>query len=190
MDFEDDKDVWDINDEYMFGDAFLVAPVSEFKARSRDVYLPAGATWYNFHTGAKHMGGKTISVDAPLDQLPLFVPAGTILPMGPEIQSTRDETGGELFVAVYTGADGEFSVYEDDGLTYSYADGAFARIPMRWDDAAGTLTIGAAEGGFDGFPAERTIHVRFIGEGDGFDFDATPDATVTYTGAATTVSAQ
>ncbi|WP_410795933.1 TIM-barrel domain-containing protein [Parvularcula sp. LCG005] len=190
MDFEDDKKVWDINDQYLFGSSFLVAPVYEFKARERDVYLPAGSGWYDFESGEHFDGGQTVTADAPLARMPLYVREGSIVPMGPDIQSTADDTNGELTIYVYTGADASFSLYEDDGLTYDYEDEAYVRIPMTWSEETGTLTIGAVEGELQSMPEERVIHVRFVSPDgdDGFAMDAEPDSTITYTGAAVDVS--
>ena len=190
MDFPEDETARNRGDEYMFGSAFLVAPVYEFKSRYRDVYLPAGTDWYDFATGEKHEGGQTLRANAPLARMPLFVRAGSIIPTGPVIQHTGQDTGGALTVTVYTGADGAFSLYEDDGETYDYDNGEFARIPMSWDDAAGELTIGKVEGAYPGMPKSRKIAVRII-DGpieDAADFEENITRTVTYKGREITVS--
>ena len=190
MDFPHDAEARDVATQYMFGPAFLVNPVYEHGARSRRVYLPDGGAWYDFDSGARHEGGQWITADAPLARLPLFVRAGAIVPTGPAIQHTGEGAGGPLLLNVYTGADGAFDIYDDDGLTYGYENGQWMRIPVRYRDATGTLTIGEREGGFAGMAAERGIAVRFI-DGTGArpaDFDAEPDARVAYTGAAVTVS--
>jgi alpha-D-xyloside xylohydrolase len=161
MDFPSDPKVRNIADEYMFGPAFLVAPVTEFKARTRRVYLPAGAGWYDFDSGAFHQGGQEIAAPAPYERMPLFVKAGSIVPTGPEIEYTGQSPDGPLVLQVYTGADGSFSLYQDDGTSEAYSKGGFARIPIRWDDKAGTLTIGAREGSYPGMPNKRAISVRF-----------------------------
>ena len=108
MDFADDAAARDVRDEYLFGKAFLVAPVYQYKARTRPVYLPAGADWYDFHTGAKPAGGQTIDAAAPLARMPLYVRAGSIVPVGPEIQYTAEKPGAPITLLVFTGADGSF----------------------------------------------------------------------------------
>ncbi|MBC7668480.1 MAG: glycoside hydrolase family 31 protein, partial [Gemmatimonadaceae bacterium] len=188
MDFPADKTARDINDEYLFGKAFLVAPVTEFKARSRQVYLPAGASWFDFETGKEFKGGQTIKADAPLNRMPLFVKAGSIVPTTVVQQYVGEQPDAPLTVVVYTGADGTYELYEDDGLSNGYERGAFSRIPMRYDNASGRLTIGARAGTFKGMLANRMIKVRFIGGGGKpVDFD-TVDATVAYAGQAVVVT--
>ena len=188
MDFPADKTARDINDEYLFGKAFLVAPVTEFKARSRQVYLPAGASWFDFETGKAFKGGQTIKADAPLNRMPLFVKAGSIVPTTVVQQYVGEQPDAPLTVVVYTGADGTYELYEDDGLSNGYEHGAFSRIPMRYDNASGRLAIGARAGTFKGMLANRTIKVRFIGGGGKpVDFD-TVDATVAYAGQAVVVT--
>ena len=157
MDFTDDPVARNIDDEFMFGDAFLVCPVYEYKARTREVYLPKGG-WYEFNTGRYLEGGESFIADAPYESSPVYVRAGSIVPMGPAIEYTAQEQDGSLYIQVYGGKDGSFTLYEDDGLTYAYEKGAYANIPMKWDDASRTLTIGAREGSFDGMKAKRTIH--------------------------------
>jgi alpha-D-xyloside xylohydrolase len=184
MDFPADRRAWNVADQYMFGPAFLVAPATRFRARSRQVYLPAGATWYDFQTGRTHAGGRTIDADAPFERMPLFVRAGSIVPLGPQIQHTAEARGGPLTLHVYTGADGAFSLYEDDGTSRQYLSGAFARIPMRWNEQAGTLTIGRREGSFPGMAERREIRVRWYRPGGArlLELDGRADETVTYDG--------
>jgi len=165
MDFEADRKGWNIDDEYMFGPAFLVAPVSEFKARARSVYLPAGADWYDFATGAWLKGGQTITAAAPRERMPLFVRAGSIVPTGPAVQYTSEQPDGPLVLQVFTGADGSFALYQDDGASRGYLKGESARIPIKWDEKAGTLSIGAIEGSYPNMPKQRAIAVRFYTPG-------------------------
>jgi alpha-D-xyloside xylohydrolase len=184
MDFPGDRAGWNVADQYMFGPAFLVAPVHSFKARQRQVYLPAGTGWYDFHSGRMESGGRSIRVEAPAERLPLFVRAGSIVPIGPEIQHTSGTPADPLTLNVYTGADGAFSLYEDDGVSRQYLNGAFARIPMRYDERAGTLTIGAREGSYPGMQQSRTFKVRWMrpGKPRALELDGKADATLTYTG--------
>jgi alpha-D-xyloside xylohydrolase len=189
MDFPADSKVRDIDDEYMFGPAFLVAPVTDYKARSRKVYLPGGTRWYDFYSGRSVAGGKTITAAAPYERMPLFVRAGSIVPTGPAIQHTGNNSHAPLTLNVYTGADGSFSVYEDDGVSRQYLNGKYARIPLSWNEAARTLTIGARQGSYAGMAGKRTINVRWMtpGRARTLDLDAQTDATITYDGKAQTV---
>jgi len=139
MDFPGDPSVADIADEYMFGPAFLVAPVTEQGATSRMVYLPAGADWYDFWTNERFHGGETVKVAAPIDRLPLFVRAGSILPLGEPVLSTH-QAQKVAKLRVYPGADANFTLYDDDGRTYDYEKGAGTVTRLHWDDAARKLT--------------------------------------------------
>jgi alpha-D-xyloside xylohydrolase len=144
LDFPNDPKVADLRDEYMFGSAFLVAPVTEQGATSRQVYLPAGADWYNYWTNEQVMGGQTITVAAPIDTIPLFVRAGSIVPLGVPVESTHQPQAIER-VRVYPGADASFTLFSDDGTTYAYEKGAGSITHLRWDDAAGKFTHEGAE---------------------------------------------
>ncbi|MEJ0087020.1 MAG: TIM-barrel domain-containing protein [Pseudomonadota bacterium] len=190
MDFMNDRRAREVRDEYLFGKAFLVAPVHEFRARARAVYLPAGADWYDFHTGTLSRGGQTLTAAAPLDRMPLFVRAGSIVPVGPDIQHTAEKPGAPLTLFVFTGADGSFELYEDDGVSYGYERGEFSRLPMRYDAAQGTLTIGYRAGSYPGMAEARTFNVRWIkaGAAPPADLDAKPDATIQYMGTPVTVN--
>jgi len=189
MDFPNDPNVRDIGEEYLFGPALLVAPVTEFRARTRDVYLPDGTRWYDFYTGRSYDGGQTVTADAPLSRMPLFVRAGSIVPTGPAVEYTDQNLAGPITLFIYRGADGAFDLYEDDGETYAHQGGAFTRIPIRYEDASGTVTIGAREGEYPGMEARRTFNIRWISgpSPNAADFDAPPDRTVRYSGAAITV---
>ncbi len=150
MDFTDDVTARDISDEFMFGDAFLVCPVYEYKARSREVYLPEGG-WYDFNDRFKYYeGGRTIEAPAPFEYSPLYVRAGSIVPYGNAIEYTAQEDNGNTRIYVFAGADGAFSLYEDDGVTYKYENGEYANTPFTWNDAELTLTIGKRTGSFEG----------------------------------------
>lgn len=185
MDFPGDRKTWGIADQYLFGPAFLVAPVTRFRARSRPVYLPAGADWYDFHSGKLERGGRTIRAAAPYERMPLFVRAGSIVPLGPELQFTSEKPADPITLNVYTGADGHFSLYEDDGVSRQYVNGAFARIPISYEEQTGKLTLGAREGGFPGMLQRRTFHVRWTTpkRARPLALNGSPDATIVYTGA-------
>ena len=144
MDFPNDPKVADLRDEYMFGPAFLVAPVTEQGAASRTVYLPAGADWYNYWTNERVHGGQVIQVSAPIDTLPLFVRAGSILPLGEAIENTNPPQKISK-LRVYSGADAAFTLYEDDGKTYAYEKGDSRVTRLRWNDSAQKLAHEGAE---------------------------------------------
>jgi alpha-D-xyloside xylohydrolase len=139
LDFPNDPKVADVRDEYMFGPAFLVAPVTEQGATSREVYLPAGADWYNYWTNELVKGGQTITVAAPIDTIPLFVRAGSIIPLGAPVESTHQMQAIEK-IRVYPGADAAFTLFSDDGITYAYEQGAGSITRLHWDNAAGKFT--------------------------------------------------
>ncbi|MGO9317219.1 MAG: TIM-barrel domain-containing protein [Terracidiphilus sp.] len=139
LDFPSDPKVADVRDEYMFGPAFLVAPVTEQGAASREVYLPAGTDWYNYWTNELVKGGQTITVAAPIDTIPLFVRAGSIIPLGAPVESTH-QAQAIARIRVYPGADAAFTFFSDDGTTYAYEQGAGSITRLRWDDAAGKFT--------------------------------------------------
>lgn len=163
MDFTDDKTALNISDEFMFGDAFLVCPVYEYKARSREVYLPNGYTWYDFHTGKAYEGGQTIQAAAPYEYSPLFVRSGQIVVMGNDIEYTDMPNDNAFFVTIYAGQDGYCSVYEDEGVNYNYEKGAFTNIPMTWNDSEGMFSVGDREGSFEGMPqGPRAIQVTVV----------------------------
>jgi alpha-D-xyloside xylohydrolase len=144
LDFPADPKVADLRDEYMFGPAFLVAPVTEQGATSREVYLPAGTDWYNYWTNERLHGGQTITVPAPIDTLPLFVRAGSILPLGAAVESTH-EVQAISAVRVYAGADANFMLFSDNGISYEYEKGAGSITHLHWDEAQKKLThMGAA----------------------------------------------
>jgi len=158
MDWREDVEAQNVGDEYLFGPSILVSPVTTEGVTSRTVYLPK-ATWYDFWTGEKVEGGKRIQADAPLSKLPLFVRAGSIVPMGPEMEWTTEKAADPIDLLVYPGADGDFTLYEDENDGYAYEKGAHATIDLHWNDAAKTLTIGAREGSFPGMLTERTFRV-------------------------------
>ena len=173
MDYPDDPAVRDLSDQWMFGPAFMPCPVYEYKARSRSVYFPAGG-WYDFYTGKFVDGGQTVTVNAPRARMPLYVRAGSIVPFGPDMEWSDQKPADEIRLYVYAGADADFVLYEDDGLTYGYEKGSFATIPFHWDDASRTLTIGERSGSFPGMIGKRVFHVVLIDKEHPFGYD--PDA--------------
>ncbi|QJD98858.1 glycoside hydrolase family 31 protein [Massilia forsythiae] len=146
MDFPQDPNVADIGTEYMFGPAFLVAPITEQGQTEKNVYLPAGSDWYNFWTKEKLAGGRWVKVAAPIDQIPVFVKAGSIVPIGADIQSTATKQGIAR-VEVYPGKDGEFSLYDDDGVSYDYEKGKSTVTRLRWNEGSGKLSASGNDSG-------------------------------------------
>jgi alpha-D-xyloside xylohydrolase len=185
MDFAADRNVRNIDDQFMFGPAFLISPVSEYGARSRRVYLPSGMRWYDFHSGAIYDGGTTVTAAAPLEHMPIFVRAGAVVPVGPDIQYTGEKPDAPLVVQVYTGADGGFSLYEDAGTDYGYEQGQYSRIPFAYDQEEGTLRIGARSGDYPGMPRDRAFSIRWITPGIAGvrQLDPQPDQRIEYSGA-------
>jgi alpha-D-xyloside xylohydrolase len=189
MDWPADRRVRAIGDEFMFGPAFLVAPVTEPGATSRAVYLPQAPAWYDFWTGSCPPPGRTLQAPAPLDRIPVYLHAGSIVPMGPEIEYAEQDPDGPIELRVYRGADGGFDIYEDFGDGYDYEKGQYAITPVRWDDKSGVLTLGARQGSFPGMPGKRTFQIVWVGKNHGVGIPPVkrPDQTVTYTGAPVTV---
>jgi alpha-D-xyloside xylohydrolase len=184
MDWRNDVEAQNTGDEYLFGPAILVTPVTTQGATTKTVYLPK-ATWYDFWTGEKQEGGKRIEADAPLAKLPLFVRAGSLIPMGPAMEWATQKPADPIELRVYPGADGDFVFYEDENDSYRYEKGAHATVALHWDDAAKTLTLGAREGSFPGMLAEHTFRVVLVskGLGVGIGESTTAEKTVIYKGA-------
>ncbi len=184
MDFRQDPATHEIGDQFMFGPDLLVSPVLTQGATSRSLYLPSGTSWYDFWTGERTSGGATITAQAPLDRIPLAIRAGSILPLGPVIEYAGQATD-PIELRVYPGADADFSLYEDQGDNYTYQQGAHSIIPIHWDDASRTLTVGARQGSFPGMAAGHEFNVVIVSAGHGVGGDATgsPDKTIQYSGA-------
>jgi len=166
MDWRNDVEAQNTGDEYLFGPAILVSPVTTEGATRRTVYLPK-ATWYDFWTGAKIEGEKRIEAEAPLAKLPLYVRAGSIIPMGPTMEWSTEKPADPIEIRVYPGADGDFTFYEDENDNYDYAKRQHATIQLHWDEKAKTLTFGAREGSFPGMAEQHTFNVVVVGEGHG-----------------------
>ena len=162
FDFPDDRQVLDSKDQFMYGPAFLVCPVLKLGARSREVYLPEGHRWTDYWSGETYQGGQNVSVEAPLDRIPLFVKSGSIIPYynSPQKNVNPDEL---IELYVYTGEDGRFDLYEDDGRTLDYQSGDYSVIPMEWHEKARKLVFGDRTGDFG--KNGKKIIVRFVQEG-------------------------
>jgi len=184
MDWRSDPKTWNIGDQFMFGPAILVNPVLKADATKRSVYVPPAALWYDFWTGKSVKGGQDIEADAPLDRIPLFVRAGSILPMGPQIEYATQDPAGPTELRIYRGADGKFDLYEDAGDGYEYEKGQHSVIPVRWDDRKSSLTIGSRQGSFPGMIEHRKFRVVLVasGHGVGLDVATAIDAQIDYDG--------
>lgn len=188
MDYREDVTARNTGDQFLFGPALMVSPVTDPGVDQRRVYLP-NTTWTNFWTGESSSGGKFVMAAAPLATLPLFVRAGSILPLGPAMEYSGQKPEDPIELRVYPGADADFTLYEDDGLTYDYEKGAYATIPMHWDDARHTLTLGARQGSLPGMLERRTFNMVWVGPGHGVGVSPSEaaDNTVAYDGMAVTV---
>ena len=188
MDFRNDPHVYNIGNQFMFGPAILVSPVVTQRATSRSLYLPAGK-WYDFWTGDSTYTttGKTINVQAPLNKIPLHIRAGSIIPMGPIIQYATQRSDS-IELRVYPGADGSFTLYEDEGDGYNYERGEHALIPVMYNNGTGKVTIGVRSGSFTGMKPDKVFSIVFVKSGHGVDLGKTanPDCIVNYTGDAVT----
>ncbi len=184
MDFESDKNVININDQFMFGTSLLVNPVYNYKATSRIVYLPAGQGWYDLYSGKFFEGGKAIEADAPYERMPVFVKEGSIIPAGPALQYTAEKPADPITLFVYAGKDATFTLYEDEGLNYNYERGAFTEIKFTWSEALKTLSIAERKGQFEGMLSKRTFNIIVIDKNhkSGMNFDSKPDKVLKYSG--------
>jgi len=189
MDFRGDVRAENIGDQFMYGPAFLVNPVTEPAASTRRLYLPK-ARWYDFWTGTSSDGGHGVDGAAPLDRMPLYVRAGSIVPMGPDLEWSTQKTADPIELRIYRGAHGDFTLYEDENDTYNYEKGAYATIPFHWDDAKQALIIGERKGKFPGMRSSRTFRIVFVSENHGVGVGATdePNKTVQYLGEQITVT--
>jgi alpha-D-xyloside xylohydrolase len=171
MDFNGDKNVTNINDQFMMGPSLLINPVYEYKARERQVYLPSGTGWYDMYSGNYFEGGKSIAAMAPLATTPVFVKEGSILPVGPEIQYVNQIPDSSLTLFVYAGKDGSFELYEDESTNYNYEQGAFTKTPISYDEKSGMLSIGKRNGSFKGMLDARTFRVIYVTKDKPLAFD-------------------
>jgi len=195
MDFSSDKKVLNIDDQYMFGKSILVCPVTErmynqngkadfSTVKKRELYLPAGTNWIDFWTGERIKGGQTIKKESPIDIMPLYVKAGSIIPIGPDVQYAEEKEWDNLEIRIYEGADGEFTLYEDENDNYNYEKGLYSTITFNWNDGSKTLTISDREGSFPGMLTERKFNIVMVSEnkGNGMDKASSYDKTVKYNG--------
>jgi alpha-D-xyloside xylohydrolase len=189
FDFRNDPDTYEIADQFMFGSALLVNPVTRpmyYTAqssplhdvrKSRSVYLPKGFDWYDFWTGERYTGGQTLCADAALDTMPLYVRGGSIVPIGPDITYTDEQSNAPLELRIYSGQNGSFTLYDDEGDNYNYEDGHFARINLVWDDAARRLMLHERQGNYPGMPDSREFRILIE---DGTNKSPSSDGTSTH----------
>ena len=192
FDFSGDAAINNIPDQYMFGPAFLVNPVTAQGKTSRSVYLPKASKWYDFWTGKTYEGGQTIEAAAPIETMPLYVRSGSIVPMGPYLQYATEKLAETIELRIYTGADGEFTLYEDENDTYNYEYGKYATFTFNWNDKEGKLTISDRKGEFPGMLQRRSINIVLVKENYGSNVEIVEKATKTveYTGSKLEVKVQ
>ena len=162
MDFNGDKEVENIGNQWMFGPALMACPVGYYKARNRSVYFPAQCGWYNLYTGEYTEGGQRLIVDAPYEQIPVFVREGAIIPFGPEMEWSDEKPAELINLYVYEGQDGSFQLYEDEGTNYNYEKGKYATVDITYDDVTKTVSFGARKGQFPGMLKNRRFNIVFV----------------------------
>jgi alpha-D-xyloside xylohydrolase len=195
FDFRHDSRTYDIQDQFMFGPALLVNPVTrpmyydvgstplEGILKTREVYLPEGCKWFDFWSQRVYDGGQTVEAEAPLERIPLYVRSGSILPMGDDIQYADEQTQADLFIRIYGGQSGSFDYYEDEGDNYGYEDGRFAVTSMSWDEERRIFTIAERKGSYPGMQPQRNIQVLLLDPEDSLNDHPTPvTRQVSYTG--------
>ena len=192
FDFPDDDAIKSIPDQYMFGPAFMVNPVtkslynlsnSQDIKKTRKVYLPKMSDWYDFWTGKLINGGQTIDADAPIETIPLYVRAGSIIPMGPYLQYATEKAADPIEIRVYTGANADFVLYEDENDTYDYESGKYSTITMSWNEAEKTFTIKDRNGKFPGMLENRTFKIVWVNSNNGTGVEPAKKAEIVqYTG--------
>jgi alpha-D-xyloside xylohydrolase len=183
MDFNNDATAIEQAYQYMFGKSFLVAPVTEPGVTEWNVYLPKSTVWYDFWTGKHFHGGQTAKAAAPQDKIPVFVKGGSIVPMGKFMQFTSEKPMDTLEVRVYTGADGQFTLYSDEGDNYNYEKGKYQVIPFKWNEAQQTLTIDKQQGVYAGALKKYVLNIVWVNEAEGYGIGmSSKSKTVVYTG--------
>ena len=189
MDYSSDKNVLNVSDQYMFGKELMICPVYQYKARTREIYFPKEAGWYNLYNGKYAAGGQKQTVDAAYDRMPIYVAAGSILPMGKVIQNTA-QAQTDLTLYVYAGKNGTFSLYEDENTNYNYEKDACATIKFTYDDKNKTVTIADRKGSFKGMAKERNISFILVQQNNpvGIDTPTKEEKTIHYTGSNISVS--
>ena len=188
MDFNGDKEVEDIGNQWMFGPALMACPVGYYKARNRSVYFPEQCGWYNFYTNEYIEGGQRLVVDAPYEQIPVFVREGAIIPFGPEMEWSDEKPAELINLYIYAGQDGMFQLYEDEGTNYNYEKGKYATIDISYDDTAKTVSFSARKGQFPGMLKNRRFNVVLVTKDTPlpFNLENSQGVMVNYSGKAVT----
>jgi alpha-D-xyloside xylohydrolase len=188
LEFSSDPGARKVADQFMFGPDLLINPVTTEGATQRTLYLPAGSDWIDFWTGKRVKGGQSITGEAPLDKMPIYAKGGSIVAFGPRVEVSSAKAD-PIELRLYAGANGDFTLYEDEGDNYDYEHGAYSIIPVHWDDKAETLTIGNRSGSFPGMLEHRSFRIVSVmnGRGTGISSSAEADVTVQYDGKATSV---
>jgi alpha-D-xyloside xylohydrolase len=183
LEYPGDAKVREIGDEFLFGPSLLINPVTEPGATMRTVYLPSGSSWVDFWTGKRSKGGRTIEADAPIDEMPIFTKAGSIIALGPVVNSTHDKED-PTDIRIYPGQDCHSLLYDDEGDTYQYEKGSRATISLDWDDHKRMLTVGSRQGSYPGMPKDRTLRIFIVRQrvGVGIDSDRQPATVIHYNG--------
>ena len=201
FDFRNDEKVHNIGDQLLFGPSFMACPVTKpmyyasgsreitGTEKSRQVYLPEGTAWTDFYTGRRFEGGNYIAAPAPISHIPVFVRAGAVIPMGPFLQYSSEKPNAPWEIRIYPGADGEFTVYEDEGDGYGYEKGICSTFTIAWNDRERRLTISDRKGSYPGMTHTRRFDIVIVGEGRGVGIDVTAvaDAVVEYDGTKTSL---
>ena len=197
FDFREDPGIKSIPDQYMFGPAFMVSPVTERMyslpgssnaKKTRKVYLPEPADWYDFWTGKLIHGGQTIDASAPIETIPLYIKAGSIIPFGPYLQYATEKPADPIEIRIYSGADAGFVLYEDENDTYNYEEGKYSTIAMNWDESSQTFTIRQREGKFPGMLENRTFNIVWVNAKNGKGIEpAKPEQVIQYSGKEITI---
>jgi alpha-D-xyloside xylohydrolase len=184
MDFREDTSALSQFYEYMFGKALLVTPITEPDASLWNIYLPESCSWYDFWTGEKFIGGQYIEKEVPIDIIPLYVKAGSIIPFGHKVQYATEKKWDNLEIRIYEGADGEFTLYEDENDSYNYEKGMYSTITFIWNDAKKTLTIGDRKGSFPSMLIRRKFKIVRVTENKGIGMKANEqyDRVINYDG--------
>ena len=183
LEFSSDPGAREVSDQFMFGSALLISPVTKQGTTQRTVYLPAGNDWVDFWTGKRTVGGQTITAEAPLDRMPIYARSGSIVPFGPAVESASAKSD-PIELRIYPGRNADFALYEDEGDNYDYQHGSYSAIPLHWDDKTQRLTIGGRHGSFPGMLDHRIFHAVVVRDGAGTGVSATsePDAIIEYDG--------
>ena len=191
MDFLNDTTAIGQSYQYMFGKSFLIAPVIEPGVTDWDVYLPKSAIWYDFWTGKRFSGGQTIKTAAPRHRIPVFIKAGSIVPMGKFLQYTSEKPIDTLEIRIYAGADGQFTLYNDEGNNYNYEKGKYTLVPLKWNEERQMLTIDVQQGSYAGALKKRVFNIVWVNESNGKGIEISSIAkSVIYSGEKITVSSK